>query len=1251
MKTIKKRSTVIGAFIVSVGCTVLGAIMPKTAASADIAADYMENLQDLSYTTTVYGEEVTLKYRLWIPENYDASKEYPMITMLHGHGGQGTDNTTQINVFKPLLSKMTTIENQAENPCIMLIPQCRFNHKWVEVSHWTGHYSIDDFAISPDLKAVVELQDKIMQDYSVDEERQCVTGHSMGGLATWDLLSRYPTRYAAAMPLAGAGNDLEAAKNLTSVNVWATHGALDPVVYPEVTIDMINAIQSAGGWAKYTEYPDINHSGGAYTYQTEADVVDFFMSARRGVRSSYIPEANTATASNVSGNAFAFYNSAPAFNSNAARDWNGKHYASFNALSVNLPSTDTASGIINIKFPFENTDLTATNAAIRIRIQTLVPAIANEALRFDLIGSATNYMTSGASMYLVENGVSTTLTTTGNGASAAVNVVNGASATTTKLVDGYLIIPASVWSSPTGISALNVRTNKIYAKNVWNFGDIEYGTYASGTFTASKTLWSAYKADGTANSFTVDSGVDAILVKADTFTGTTESGWLKSSFESATGKADISKYDGIRLYVDNSGGAAKKSIQVYMFSTEIDAANCKPAYGWMTKNGLAYFKPDSDCTAFKNSFAYRSSFVPAGFKGEVYIPFTVNAEAEYGCFEPRENAPTTFPTEIYSNFLVYFNSVAGETMGIKNLGLVADDTAFMKSAFETTTSVNLVSDDNETIMVQGGNRLQSQFELWIANKSGVFFATGNETNEEFSGGSALAVAIENLNDSPFIFSVKTWNNLGDVTALGGNIVSGTIKFVQADGTVNSLEMNNGYVTIPANAKGTLILPYVGAKEVTTSVGGTTTYALGYPVKHVFRLIFNAFDNTGDATYLLGRVAVVNGDGTYSEIKVDGQGISALAAASEDGTYKKNRGNVAYSGVVKSYSVSHEAHNGATISENVTSAKYGSEVVFTVNGLATGDSVIGATLNGVDVTAQLKSESGAYTFTTIAKENLVFAVALDSDPKDCNVTVSAGENGSASVESQVVKENEQFSVTFTADTHYQISSVKVNGVEKIETLADGVLTVTVTEDTQITVTFAPIEYTITYVLNGGENARENITGFTIESEAFTLLSATYAGNVFDGWYIGDEKVDIISDELLGNITLEAKWSKETYAIGYEINTNQGSISPAKMSGEYGEVVSYTVTANAGYTIKEIKVNGTSVTHENGTFSVTISENVTISVVFEATAQPEPPVNSGNAGNSGEDKGSGCSSAIGAGAGILGVGVLAAMAIVLRKKKEE
>lgn len=1245
MKKSKKLSLVICSAVVGFGCCAFGFFVSGKSVKAEITVDYMENLQDLSYATTIYGEEVTLQYRLWIPEDYDENKKYPMITMLHGHGGQGADNTTQLNVFKPLLSKMTTMEMQNENPCIMLIPQCRSGHKWVEVSHWTGHYSIDDFEISPDLQAVVELQNKIMKDYSVDEDRQIVTGHSMGGLATWDLISRYPTRYAAALPISGAGNDLEAAKNLTTVNVWATHGALDTVVSPDVSADMVAAIQSNGGWAKYTEYPEGNHSVGTYTYKTENDVVEFFMRARRGVRSIYIPETTTVNVDDVAGaDTFWFYNNSPAADSSAARDWNGKHYASFDALSVNLPSTNTTSGIINIKFPLENTDLLTSEGAIRIRVQTLVPSISNEALRFDLVGDSTSYLTAGKSVYIEENETVQALSVTGNGTGAAVNIVSGASATNTKLVNGYLIIPVSAWSTYNKVTALNIRTNSMYAKNIWNFGDIEYGTYENEKFSALATLWSAYYEDGSQNNYTVADGVDARLVKANTLTGNTESVWMKSAFESENGKTNVAQYDGIHLYVDNSEGAAKKSIQIYLFSSEISKINCKPAYGWITKNGLAYFKPDSDCVTFKNSFAYRSSFVPIGFKGEVYIPFTLNAKTENGCFEPRENAPKAFPTEIYSDFLIYCNSVDEETFFIKNLGLIADDTAFMKEAFETTTSVNLISSKDETVMVQGKNRLASQFEFWVANKSGVFFSEGNETNEEFSGGSALAVSITNLNASPFIFSVKTWNNLGDITALGGNITNGSIKFVQSDGTIEFLPMHSGYIKIPANAKGTLILPYVGAREVTASVGGKTNYALGYPVKHVFRLIFNAFDVAGDATYLIGKVAVVNGNGTYNEIKVDGKGIACLAAECEDGTYKKNRGNIEYSGVLKTYTIAHEAHNNATIQESVTTAEYGSLVTFTVNCQNSGDRVICAMLNGIDVTAQLQSVAGGYLFVAAAKENLLFSVILDSDPKDCLVTVYAGENGSTSVNGATVKENENFSVEIFADTHYRILSVKVNGEEYLSKLAGNVLTVAITENTEISITFVPVEYTITYVLNGGVNASGNIENFSAESEVFTLLPATREGYNFDGWYAGNEKIELISADLLGTLVLEAKWSKKTYVIGYRCNAAQGMISPAKISAEYGEEICYTITANEGYTIKSIKVNDEMITHENGAFSVTIIDNVTIDVEFKAVSSTvENDTDNGNSK-------SGCRSSIGSIAGTLILGLSATVCTALKRKKE-
>ena len=476
--------------------------------------------------------------------------------------------------------------------------------------------------------------------------------------------------------------------------------------------------------------------------------------------------------------------------------------------------------------------------------------------------------------------------------------------------------------------------------------------------------------------------------------------------------------------------------------------------------------------------------------------------------------------------------------------------------------------------------------------------------------------------------------------------------MQEDGTVLQLEMNNGYVTIPALAKGTLIIPYVGSKEATTAVGGSTSYALGYPVKHVFRLLFNAFDNEGEAAYLLGKVAIVNGDGTYDEIKISEQGISTLASQCQDGEYKKERANIAYSGALKNIEIAYEPHDSVTIEVNAQSVRYGAEVVYTVSNLAAGDSIIAATVNGVDVLDKLVLVGGVYTYTTIAKENIVFSIVLDSDPKDCVVTVNYGENATASVKSVIIKENEQLRVTILANSYYQLSSIKVNGEEMISTMVEGVLSITVTEDTQIDVLCTPIDYTITYVLNGGVNNSENITTFNIESEAFVLLPATYLGNVFEGWYIDEEKVEIVSDELLGNITLEAKWSKETYTIGYSINTNEGTISPAKMNAEYGEEIAYTVVANSGYEIKEIKVNNETIEHNNGQFNVTISSNTVISVVFELKDVDQTSSNSGEKDSSNQGaSGSGCFSTIGAGTGIIVASAFVAMAIVLKKKRED
>lgn len=1100
-------------------------------AVAEISVDYMENLRDLSYTTVINDESVTVKYRLWIPEDYDENRTYPMITMYHGHGGQGADNLKHLNVFKPLLSRLTTVERQAENPCIILVPQCREDHKWVEVSAWTGHYSVETFDISPDLQATVRLQDEIIKKYSVDTDRQYITGHSMGGLATWDLLSRFPSRYAAALAISGAGNDPESASAIKNVNVWAIHGALDTTVNKEVSEDMVNAILDAGGWAKYTEYQDGGHDIASTVYKDESNLIDFFMSSRKGVKNSYVEERTAAEVSDVDNNdSFRFFNENVAANASTDRDWNGKHYASFDALSVNYPTTNVTSGIKTVGLTLNGTTDMTSDKAIRMRVSTAVSSISNQSLRIDLVGTSTKYMNAGSTKqaYLLENGVATTITIGGSGSGAAVNVVNGASASNTKLTDGYLIIPVSVWGDTAAVGKINIRTNAMYSKNIWNFGDIEYGVYTGGTFTAEKTLWQALNAEGSQGVYTVDSGVDAMLIKANTFSGDTEAVWLKSELNASSDTIDISGYDGMEFYVDNSQGSVKKFFQLYIFSSETDSTKLIPSYGWKTDKGLAYFIPDDDCETFRNAFAFRSSTVPAGFKGKMFIPFGVNADKtnEAGAFTRRENASTLFPTAINKKYLVYFNSVENETFGMKGLGLIADSTEFMKTAFLKTVAVNLASDESESVVVKGVNGKQSQFELWANNKSGVFFSKGNEANEEFLEGSSLGMYIENYYDKPFVLSVKTWNNLGDMTLLGGNIANGEIKLVTATGEVQTLVAKNGYITIPANAKGTLVLPYVGAAEVTESLGGSSDYPLGYPVKHVFRLVFNAYGNEGTVYYSLGKIAVINGDGSLSEIKIDGTGISALAAKSQDGVYKKDRNNIEYSGAVKWFDVSHTENGGAKIEENTTTARVGSEVIFTVSEIADGDKIILAEINGKDVTKELIYRDGKYLYKTTIKENLAFSVKLYSELNDCEVSATFKGKGKVEIDKKVVKEGETVTVTVTADSYYELKSVTVNG--ETVSITDGKLFLTVTENTVIEVEFSPVEFTIEYVLDGGENDSENPSSYNIESEDIVLKNPTKTGYRFTGWYdaeAGGNSVTVISKGSTGNVVLYARYEKE------------------------------------------------------------------------------------------------------------------------------
>ena len=218
-----------------------------------------------------------LPYRLYLPKDYDCGVLYPLLIVLHGAGERGSDNEEQIKCnFNPIWEDPKSPAKRS----IIIVPQCAQDRQWVNVPFDNGNYSIDKVPESRELEAVMEIVKSTEREYNVDRGRVYITGISMGGYGTWDMIMRHPTVFAAAMPLCGAGDPSEA-RQLASIPIRTFHGALDTCVPPEGTRDMYRAIKVIGGSKiKYVEYPDIAHDVWTTVYENPENIRWLFSKRR-----------------------------------------------------------------------------------------------------------------------------------------------------------------------------------------------------------------------------------------------------------------------------------------------------------------------------------------------------------------------------------------------------------------------------------------------------------------------------------------------------------------------------------------------------------------------------------------------------------------------------------------------------------------------------------------------------------------------------------------------------------------------------------------------------------------------------------------------------------------------------------------------------------------------------------------------------------------------------------------------------------
>jgi predicted peptidase len=211
------------------------------------------------------ADGTVVKYRWSAPAVQEPGKTYPLVLFLHGAGERGDDNKAQL---KHGVIPIIEGAEKLGDACFLIAPQCPAGRWWSPINRGTMQLS-EASKPNPLLEAVLALVDETRTKEPVDPKRFYVTGISMGGYATWDLLGRVPGKISAAIPICGGGDPFMV-EEFKSVPLWAFHGDADPAVPVKTTLTMIDALAKAGGIPKMTIYPGVQHDSWTRTYNDPA---------------------------------------------------------------------------------------------------------------------------------------------------------------------------------------------------------------------------------------------------------------------------------------------------------------------------------------------------------------------------------------------------------------------------------------------------------------------------------------------------------------------------------------------------------------------------------------------------------------------------------------------------------------------------------------------------------------------------------------------------------------------------------------------------------------------------------------------------------------------------------------------------------------------------------------------------------------------------------------------------------------------
>ncbi len=198
----------------------------------------------------MFAKYKNFDYYYHLPAGYVSGEKVGIIFSMHGAGRRmyPFDEEKFVTAFEKKVE-----DGEIVTDCILITPACHGN-TWFDIFEQTQEF----------IRAMIAA-------FNGDPDRIYLTGVSMGGYCSWQLLMTMPQVFKnRALILCGGGMYWNAAR--IKAEVHAYHGTVDPCVYFEESRKMVDAVNANGGKATLYPLEGVGHNAWDYAYADQKEI-------------------------------------------------------------------------------------------------------------------------------------------------------------------------------------------------------------------------------------------------------------------------------------------------------------------------------------------------------------------------------------------------------------------------------------------------------------------------------------------------------------------------------------------------------------------------------------------------------------------------------------------------------------------------------------------------------------------------------------------------------------------------------------------------------------------------------------------------------------------------------------------------------------------------------------------------------------------------------------------------------------------